>query len=507
MSGERAGTLSGDLAVQLEAMRHGVRPASPAARRARGTLVRRALIAADASGLFLAFLGTALIFGPGGGAKNHLSLGSEYLLFLLTLPLWALGAKLYELYDRDEERTDHSTLDDWVAVFHLVTVGVWLLFLGSRITGLADPELSKVATFWLLALLFIVGGRALARAYCRHQPAYTQNAVIVGAGEVGQLVGRKLKQHPEYGIALKGFVDDDPRQLRKDLEGVTVLGGSSDLERIIGEQAIERVVVAFSADSPAETVELVRLLKRLDVHIDIVPRLFDAIGPNVAVHAIEGLPLLGLPSSKLLPYSRGIKRAVDVVGASFLLLLTLPLFGFIAWRIRRDSPGPVFFRQVRLGEGMRPFEAMKFRTMVVDTDNVAHRDFIRSTMSASATPTDNGLYKLERTDAVTRVGRRLRRTSLDELPNLINVLRGEMSLVGPRPCIDYETESFQPHHFERFLVPAGVTGLWQVTARAHATFGEALDMDVAYARNWSLGLDLWLLLRTPFKLLSMTTTR
>jgi lipopolysaccharide/colanic/teichoic acid biosynthesis glycosyltransferase len=150
---------------------------------------------------------------------------------------------------------------------------------------------------------------------------------------------------------------------------------------------------------------------------------------------------------------------------------------------------------------MEPFEALKFRTMKVDTDDSAHRAFIRATMSASAEPTANGLYKLDRSDAVTRSGRWLRKTSLDELPQLINVLRGDMSLVGPRPCLEYETEGFEPHHFERFKVPAGITGLWQVTARAHSTFGEALDFDVAYARNWSLGLDVLLILRTPFELL------
>jgi lipopolysaccharide/colanic/teichoic acid biosynthesis glycosyltransferase len=210
---------------------------------------------------------------------------------------------------------------------------------------------------------------------------------------------------------------------------------------------------------------------------------------------------VGLPAAKLLPLSRAIKRLADIVGASLLLVATAPLFAYAAVRIRLDSPGPIFFRQTRLGMNMREFTLLKFRSMRVDADDSAHREFIRQTMDAGARPTANGLFKLERPDAITPFGRWLRKTSLDELPQLINVLRGEMSLVGPRPCIPYETEHFEERHFERFSVPQGITGLWQVSARAHATFGEALDMDVAYARNWSLGLDLELLARTPAHLL------
>ena len=186
--------------------------------------------------------------------------------------------------------------------------------------------------------------------------------------------------------------------------------------------------------------------------------------------------------------------------------MTAPVFAYAALRIKLDSPGPVLFRQTRLGEDMHEFTAFKFRTMRVDSDQETHRKYVESIMTTKANPVAGGLYKLDRTNEITRFGRWLRKTSLDELPQLLNVLRGDMSLVGPRPCIPYETQYFQPHHFERFLVPAGLTGLWQVTARARTTFAEALDMDVAYARSWSLGLDARILLLTPLVLLRKAAT-
>src|SRR5207249_2478422 len=187
----------------------------------------------------------------------------------------------------------------------------------------------------------------------------------------------------------------------------------------------------------------------------------------------------------------------DVVGASLLLVLTAPLLLVIVWLIRRDSPGPVLFRQTRFGMDMRQFMLIKFRTMREGTEDAPHREYLREIMTTAALPTASNLYKLDRSSEVTRIGHWLRRTSLDELPQLLNVLRGDMSLVGPRPSIPYELELYAPYHLERFSVPAGLTGLWQVEARAHSTFREALDLDVVYARSWSLGLDFRLLLRTP----------
>jgi lipopolysaccharide/colanic/teichoic acid biosynthesis glycosyltransferase len=269
---------------------------------------------------------------------------------------------------------------------------------------------------------------------------------------------------------------------------------------------IERVVIAFSNESAEETLELVRSLNALQVQIDIVPRLFELVGPSVKIDTVEGLPLVELPPPSLSRSSRWIKRSIDALVAAVALLVTAPLFAYIALRVKLDSPGPVFFRQKRLGQDQREFEVLKFRSMKVDNDDSAHREFIKELMDPTKAKTTNGIYKLDRGDAVTRSGRWLRGTSLDELPQLINVLRGDMSLVGPRPCIKWETEHFEPHHFDRFLVPACITGLWQVTARAQATFKEALDMDVAYARGWSLGLDLRLLCRTPLQVVGRRAT-
>ncbi len=466
----------------------------------RGALVRRGLIVADVTGLAIAFVLTELLFGS-SGAADSLTIGSEYVVFVATLPLWLVFAKLYRLYDHDEERADHTTLEDLVGVFHLVTVGAFLLILASWLTNIAYPNLDKLALFWACAIAALTVSRAAARAVCRRSPIYLQNTVVVGAGDVGQLVARKLKLHSEYGINLVGLVDADPRDMRADLEGLPILGSPDALPDLVKALDVDRVVIAFSGEKHEQTIEMMRTLRDLDVQIDVVPRLFEGVGPHAKLYTVEGLPILGLPTVKRFPFSVLIKRTVDIVGASIGLLATAPLFAYAAWRIRRESPGPVFFRQTRLGKDRREFTVLKFRTMVTDADDTPHREYIKQTMTSGAAVNANGLYKPDRYDAVTPFGRTLRRTSLDELPQLINILRGDMSLVGPRPCLAWETELFQPHHFERFRVPAGLTGMWQVSARALSTFGEALDMDVNYARGWSLGLDLWLILRTPMHVL------
>jgi exopolysaccharide biosynthesis polyprenyl glycosylphosphotransferase len=473
----------------------------------RGWLVRRMLAGADVLALCASFALTELLFAHVGEGSFEVGPVTESMVFLATLPLWILGAQIYGLYDRDDERAYHSTVDELVSVFHLVTVCVFGFFALSWLTGLTDPSQKKLATFWLLTVVAMTTARAVARAVARRLPLYVQNTVVVGAGTVGQLVGRKLFQHPEYGMNVVGFVDTNPKRRRGDLAELRLLGGFAELRDIVRKHQVDRVILAFSNEGHQDALAAIRMLRDLDVQVDVVPRLYEALGEKVVFHSVEGLPLLGLPPVGISRPSLLVKRLIDVVGAGIGLLFVSPLFAFIALRIKLDSPGPVFFRQARLGMNMREFTVLKFRTMRSDADEGPHREYIGKLMNGDHPPEENNLYKLDRSDEVTAVGRWLRRTSLDELPQLVNVLRGEMSLVGPRPCIRYELEYFEPYHFDRFRLPAGLTGLWQVTARAHATPADALGLDVAYARSWSLGLDLRLLARTPLLMLRKRETQ
>ena len=462
-------------------------------------MVRRALMAADLFGILLAFYVSTV--DVSSTRSDTIGPSVEAVLVIATLPIWLLLFKLHGLYDRDEERADHSTADDLFGVIQVVTLGVWFVEVLSVVTGLASPVLVRLVLFWLLAIPLVTGSRAFARGLCRRHANYLQRVVVVGEGDIGQLVARKIGQHPEYGLELLGFVDGDPKGKREDIAGVETLGSLDHLDSIVSRLDVDRVIVAFSREPDTATMGVIRSLRDAEVTVDVVPRLFELVGPRASVHVLEGLALVCVPPAQLSRSSLLVKRAIDIVAASLLLVVTSPVFAYAAIRIKLDSRGPIFFRQIRLGMGKEPFTAYKFRTMKVGTDEEEHRSYIRSIKDASAVVGNGGVYKLERNDAVTPFGRWLRKTSLDELPQLLNVLRGEMSIVGPRPCIPYETENFEPHHEDRFLVPQGITGLWQVTARANATFGEALDMDVAYVHGWSLGLDLRLIFRTPFALI------
>src|SRR5262249_45503105 len=359
---DRRGPL-GDASRQLTVL------PDPADFRSRGWIVRRALALADLLGLITSFVFAERVFANRvPGTVDRIGELQEVALFMLTLPAWLVVAKLHGLYDRDEERTDYTTADDVVGVFHLVTVGAWLFYIGSRAVDVARPPLDKVFFFWLLAIVVVPVGRSIARAACRRQPAYVQNTVILGCGRIGQLIASKLVKHPEYGLNLVGFVDDTPLERRDDVSHVHLLGAPDELPAIVRLHRVERVIVAFTRHPHEETLDLLRSMKDLDVQVDVVPRLFEIVGPRANIHTVEGLPLVGLPPPRLSRSSLVLKRALDVAGAGVGLLLLAPVFLVVALAIRLDSPGPVFFRQVRMGFGGRPFRIFKFRTMVADAD-------------------------------------------------------------------------------------------------------------------------------------------
>ena len=465
----------------------------PPTGRRRGWLMRRLLLAADVVGLVMAYL-IALKLAPPASEADRVAPVWEAALFFATLPLWVLLARIHGLYDRDEERTDHSTVDDVVGVFQVVTLGTWSFLVITHVADLPAPNLGRLVVFWLLAVLLIPLLRAVSRAIGRRQGAYVQNVIIVGSGSVAQLLADKIAKHSEYGLRVVGFVDHDDRAFagNGDDTGVELVGTTHDLPRLVREHAVHRVAIAFSTDSHDQTLGVIRSMQDSDVQIDIVPRMFEVLGTNAQLHTIEGIPLVGLPSTHLSGSSRFLKRLLDVSAATLGLVLLAPIFLVVSVLIKLDSRGPVFFRQVRMGAGDRTFRVFKFRTMVDDAESqkpeVAHLNMHNGD--------DPRMFKVPDDPRVTRLGRFLRRWRMDELPQLLNVLFGSMSLVGPRPLILDEDQHVSSWARRRLDLKPGITGLWQVLGASDIPFDEMTKLDYLYVTNWSLREDLRLILLT-----------
>jgi exopolysaccharide biosynthesis polyprenyl glycosylphosphotransferase len=456
----------------------------------RGWLMRRMLVLADAFGMVAALALTELIVRDKGGISPI----AEVAVVVGAFPLWVVAARLSGLYNSDEERADHSTVDEIVKVFNLVTFGVWVIFYGTVwITGVSHTNEQKLATFWLLAIVLVTTSRATARTATRRLAGYVQRTIIVGAGNVGQLIGRKMLQHPEYGMQLIGFVDASPRERRGDLSALTVLGAPHDLPALVVEHDVDRVIFAFTSDAHEWVLELARELAKLKVQVDIVPRLFEIVSPSMTIHSIEGLPLISVPPVYLSRSSRILKRATDVSLSLAALLAITPSLVLIALAIKLDSRGPVFFRQPRMGRGDRPFRIFKFRTMTMDADE---RKESLAALNKHHASGDTRMFKIPDDPRVTRIGKLLRRWSLDELPQLLNVLGGDMSLVGPRPLVLDEDNHVVDWGRRRLDLKPGITGLWQVLGRDDIPFEEMVKLDYLYVSTWSLGQDIKLLAKT-----------
>ncbi len=412
------------------------------------------------------------------------------LVLLPVLPLWVLLNKLLGLYDRDASLVHRSTLNELPQIVHSLSLGAALLYLLGPLVVPVELLREHVVVWWVAALaltpLLRYGARAAVRT--AFEP---ERVLIIGSGHVASVVAEKIGQHPEYGACLVGYVDVpheevDPRGVGE----LERLGDVSDFEDVCRRHDVERVIIAFSNLEHEGLLDLIRMGKRLRLKVSVVPRLFEVIGHGVAIDQIEGMTLLGLQSLQLSRSTLWLKRAMDVVGAGVGLLMLAPVFAVVAIAIKLDSAGPVFFGQRRIGRREGEFRMWKFRSMVVGADamkgDLAHLNEMP----------DGPMFKMADDPRVTRVGRWLRQTSIDELPQLLNVLRGDMSLVGPRPLVPVEDDHVIGWHRARLDLTPGLTGPWQVLGRNRIPFHEMVKLDYLYVAEWSLWNDVKLILRT-----------
>lgn len=454
-------------------------------RRSRDYRMRRLLVAADVTGLSI---GMAVWIALG---TPHL--GTHLLWGAATLPAWVLLFNMYGLYAAGLRRVGYGTVDDIPVLAHAVVVGsvaMWLYFQVTTPGGLRFVGILSFATaaFVLsLVLRYAVRGVALGRLG-------PERVMFVGSGRMTPILVRQMLQQPRHGLEPVGVLTQ-PENERWPLP-LNDLGSLADVNAasVLRIQMIDRVIISAEGIEDERLLELISLTRQMGVKISTLPSLSAMMGPAATVDQLEGITLIGLNTPSLARSSRVLKRMLDIVGASFLLVLTAPLWLFITIAVMRDSPGPALFRQERIGRGGKPFRLTKFRSMVPDAE--ARR------AALLAQSRQDGWLDLEHDPRITPIGRFLRLTSLDELPQLWNVLRGDMSLVGPRPLIEEEDRNVSGWARGRLDLTPGITGVWQVLGRTELPFEQMIMLDCLYVANWSLWTDVRLLLQTVPRVLT-----
>jgi exopolysaccharide biosynthesis polyprenyl glycosylphosphotransferase len=411
--------------------------------------------------------------------------------FLLIVPaIWLVTFGALRVYDPARAlryMVDPQSVWPAVTMSSLVFAGVAYLFF---------RDFSRVlfAYFYMLDLLFLSVWRAVLPPLLRRfdvRLGRPRRVLVVGAGQVGCMVGRALQEQRWTGLDLVGFLDDDPQKRQSGCLGYPVWGPLTETVQVVVDQNINEMILALPPRAQAQIEEIVLSLQVLPVNVRLVPDVFSMVFIRATVEDLAGIPLVGLREPAIEGFSRVFKRSFDLLGAGLGLLVMSPLLALIAIAIRLDSPGPILFRQQRVGEGGRLFTMLKFRTMVVGAEA---QEMVLAREQGKGAPS---LDKHPDDPRITRVGRILRRWSLDEWPQLLNVLRGEMSLVGPRPELPWLVARYEPWQRKRFSVPQGMTGWWQVNGRSDRGDQRLrVDDDLYYIRNWSLSLDVRILLMT-----------
>ena len=449
----------------------------PAAGMLRDSIFRRTLMVADALAILGAFLVTIAI----SSRSLQLTWAS-----VAALPILLVGAKVFGLYDRDDSLLHRTTLDEAPRLFQVATLCALVSWLtgGLIIAGTLDRR--QALFLWLVLAILLILMRAVGRAFAlRLAPA--ERCLFIGDADGARTIRSKLSDHRGVKAKLVAHLDFD-----KIAPWSTDAGSAAKLAEVRAlarELDVHRAIVAPRSADASEMLDLVRTLKAVGVRVSILPRLLEVVGSSVVFDDLHGVTLMGVRRFELTRSSASVKRAFDLAYTSVGLLALSPLMILAAIAVRLDSPGPVFFRQLRVGRHGQRFHILKFRTMVQDAE--AMKDGLRHRNEAK-----DGLFKIADDPRVTRVGRFLRKTALDEMPQLLNVLKGEMSLVGPRPLVVDEDERVRGWHRRRLELTPGMTGPWQILGPARVPLAEMVAIDYLYVVNWSLWADIKVLLRT-----------
>jgi exopolysaccharide biosynthesis polyprenyl glycosylphosphotransferase len=411
-------------------------------------------------------------------------------LYLVFIGIWGNILLATSTYDG---RLNVHIIDEFTSL----TVGS--LLAGISLAGVLFflyRDISRVlyATFWLTSFLLLLTWRSAARLLLRSPVGHltdTRRVLIVGAGPLGRDLLKRIEGEYPSAIDFVGFLDDDTNKIRQHKD---VLGTIDKVRKVVTDQDVQDVIVALPARAHQRLEKLVAELIDLPVKVFLIPDFYHLALHKAAMTEFAGFTLVDLRAPALNEYQRMVKRGFDLVVSLLCMIVALPLMGIVAFAIWVDDRGPVLFRQIRMGENGKPFKMLKFRTMVKNAEQL--RSLVEKVDDQG-----NLIHKTPNDPRVTRVGRFLRRMSLDELPQLFNVLKGEMSIVGPRPELPYLVEKYQPWQRTRFAVPQGMTGWWQISGRSDRPMHLNTEDDIYYVQNYSLWLDIQILIKTLFMLM------
>jgi exopolysaccharide biosynthesis polyprenyl glycosylphosphotransferase len=479
-------------------------------------LIKTALLIVDLAVAFAAFAyafhirqGVPLLHTSVGGGLAWTRAFAPYgALLILIVPIRVIALAYYDLY---RLRGEFSFVEDAIGVFKATAIGSLLIVAGAFLYrgGFQFRAFSYARGVFVIDFLLALTGYVLLRFIVRGAQMFARRrdlnlipTLVVGRGEEAATFIREIRERPELGYRVIGVLENDLKTAAPSVfEGVPVVGDLARLPDAIRESGANEVIIA-DPTVPGEALfdVMMRVGRRRGVEFRIAPSLFNFLPRKTEVNQIGALPMITLFRSPLSGVARVVKRASDLVIATVASLVLLPFWLLIALLIKLDSKGPVFYKQERVGMDGRVFLFYKFRTMLPNADDASHREFQRRYIAGQpevkVASDGRPVYKLQTDSRITRVGRTLRRLSLDELPQVLNVLRGDMSVVGPRPPIPYEVESYELWHRKRLDMKPGMTGLWQVSGRNRLPFDEMVRLDLFYIENWSLLLDLKIILKT-----------